>query len=76
MAPPPRVTKKVSGTDDEHVSVSIEEPEGDSIFVEFSNIDTGEGRRVQLRRKPSKPAMAAVTEDEPLSEVSVVIDDV
>jgi len=61
----------VSGTEDIHVSVTIEEPEGDSIFVEFSELDSGKSARYQLRRKSSKPP----EDGDELSEVSVVIDD-
>jgi serine/threonine protein kinase len=76
MPPPPSRQPRVSGTDDIHVSVSIEEEAaGDSIFVEFSDVDTGDSKRVELRRKPSNPGVAAVTDDDPLSEVSVVLDE-
>jgi serine/threonine protein kinase len=73
--PEPEPSTKPSGADDIHVSVVIDEPEtGDSIFVEFSD-DEGTSKRYELRRKPSTPKMQAVSEDdEPLSEVSVVVD--
>ena len=58
----------VSGVDDVHVSVVIEEPAGDSIFVEFSEMDSGESARFELRRR-------AVGGNESLEEVSVVFDD-
>ena len=61
----------VSGADDIHVSVTIEEPQGESIFVEFSEIDSGKSARYELRRKSSAPP----EDEDELSEVSVVLDD-
>jgi serine/threonine-protein kinase len=63
----------VAGVDDIHVSVTIEEPVGDSIFVEFSELDSGKKARYELRRKAG--AAAEDDEDAPLSEVSVVFDE-
>lgn len=65
----PPSQREVSGVDDIHVSVVVEEPPtGDSIFVEFEDQDSGEKRRAELKRKPS---------DRPdgLEEVSIVIPD-
>ena len=61
----------MSGADDIHVSVTIEEPQGESIFVEFSEIDSGKSARYELRRKSSAPP----EDEDELSEVSVVLDD-
>jgi serine/threonine-protein kinase len=60
---------EVSGTDDIHVSVVVEEPAtGDSIFVEFEDTASGERQRKELKRSSPRPS----TEDT-LEEVSVVI---
>jgi eukaryotic-like serine/threonine-protein kinase len=62
---------EVSGTDDIHVSVVIDEPTGESIFVEFSDLDSGENARYELRRRE----VTTESDEPPLSEVSVVLDD-
>ncbi len=66
-APP---SPSITGLDDIHVSVVIDEPAtGDSIFVELEDTDSGQRQRTLLRRKSDKPAA-----DE-LDEVSIVIDE-
>jgi eukaryotic-like serine/threonine-protein kinase len=70
-APPASTRASVSGVDDIHVSVVVEEPAGDSIFVEFEDVDSGARKRTELRRK--SPSNAPRADDE-LSEVSVVED--
>jgi serine/threonine-protein kinase len=65
----PVSTRGVSGVDDIHVSVVVEEAAGDSIFVEFEDVDSGARQRTELRRK--SPSNAPRADDE-ISEVSVV----
>lgn len=57
-----------SAIDDIHVSVVFSELEsrGDSIVVEFEDLDSGSRTRKELRRK------VEATDEEPLSEVTVV----
>lgn len=70
MTSPSQPPEEISGMDDIHVSVLVEEPStGDSIFVEFEDVDSGEKRRTQLRRKSDRP------NEDALDEVSVVKDD-
>jgi len=71
--PPPRRTKEVSGTEDMHLNVSIAEADGESIVVEFSDIDTGLGKRGELRKRPSQTGNTAG--DQVLAEVSIVGDE-
>lgn len=68
--PPPLESPQVSGLDDVHLSVVLDEPPtGDSIFVEFEDVDSGEKQRAELRRKADKAS------DDALDEVSIILDD-
>jgi len=57
-----------SGIDDIHVSVAFSqlESKGDSIVVEFEDLDSGSRTRKELRRE------VKATDEEPLSEVTIV----
>ena len=74
MSPPSRADE-VTGVDDAHINVRVDDSTGESILVEFSDIDTGAAKKVELVRKRSSHEMRAVNDDDPISEVSVVLDE-